>query len=54
MGSANKEYEFLSEIGLTSHNLGCYVDGKWQANGPVVSTLNPANNQVLLALSLNS
>jgi aldehyde dehydrogenase family 7 protein A1 len=45
MGSANNEYEFLSEIGLTSHNLGSYVAGKWQANGPLVSTLNPANNQ---------
>ncbi|XP_010479993.1 PREDICTED: aldehyde dehydrogenase family 7 member B4-like [Camelina sativa] len=46
MGSANKkEYEFLSEIGLSSHNLGCYVAGKWQANGPLVSTLNPADNQ---------
>uniref|UniRef100_M4EVN9 Uncharacterized protein n=1 Tax=Brassica campestris TaxID=3711 RepID=M4EVN9_BRACM len=39
---------FLSEIGLSSHNLGNYVGGKWLGNGPVVSTLNPANNQVLV------
>lgn len=48
MGSASKEYEFLSEIGLSSsHNLGNYIGGKWLGNGPLVSTLNPANNQVL-------
>ncbi|KAH0895151.1 hypothetical protein HID58_057580 [Brassica napus] len=46
MGSSCEEYEFLSEIGLSSsHNLGNYVGGKWLGNGPVVSTLNPANNQ---------
>ncbi|KAJ4893779.1 Mitochondrial outer membrane protein porin 3 [Raphanus sativus] len=46
MGSARKEYEFLSEIGLSSHNLGNHVGGKRLGNGPVVSTLNPANYQV--------
>ncbi|KAL1218919.1 Aldehyde dehydrogenase family 7 member B4 [Cardamine amara subsp. amara] len=45
MGSEKKEYEFLSEIGLSSHNLGNYVGGKWQGNGSLVSTLNPVNNQ---------
>ncbi|CAN6880790.1 unnamed protein product [Brassica oleracea] len=44
MGSASKEYEFLSEIGLSSYNLGNYVGGKWLAT----VTLNPANNQVLV------
>ncbi|KAB5564013.1 hypothetical protein DKX38_004067 [Salix brachista] len=43
---ARKEHEFLSEIGLSSRNLGCYVDGTWKANGPVVTSVNPANNQV--------
>ncbi|KAG6780565.1 hypothetical protein POTOM_013429 [Populus tomentosa] len=47
MGFARKEYEFLSEIGLSSRNLGCYVDGTWKANGPVVTSVNPANNQVI-------
>uniref|UniRef100_A0A6N2K4U8 Aldehyde dehydrogenase family 7 member A1 n=1 Tax=Salix viminalis TaxID=40686 RepID=A0A6N2K4U8_SALVM len=47
MGFARKEYEFLSEIGLSSRNLGCYVDGTWKANGPVVISLNPANNQAI-------
>ncbi|KAJ7011523.1 aldehyde dehydrogenase family 7 member B4-like [Populus alba x Populus x berolinensis] len=48
MNFARKEYEFLSEIGLSSRNLGCYVDGTWKANGPVVTSLNPANNQLKL------
>ncbi|KAK2651911.1 hypothetical protein Ddye_011767 [Dipteronia dyeriana] len=47
MGFAKKEYEFLSEIGLSSENLGCYVNGKLKANGPVVSSVNPANNQTI-------
>ncbi|KAJ4910311.1 Mitochondrial outer membrane protein porin 3 [Raphanus sativus] len=46
MGSARKEYEFLSEIGLSCHNLGNHVGGKRLGNGPVVSTFSPANNQV--------
>ncbi|XP_065866936.1 aldehyde dehydrogenase family 7 member B4 [Euphorbia lathyris] len=45
MGFARKEYEFLSEIGLSERNLGCYVNGTWKANGPVITTSNPANNQ---------
>ncbi|KAJ6696114.1 ALPHA-AMINOADIPIC SEMIALDEHYDE DEHYDROGENASE [Salix koriyanagi] len=44
---ARKEHEFLSEIGLSSRNLGCYVDGTWKANGPVVTSVNPANNQAI-------
>uniref|UniRef100_A0A2K2BYX9 aldehyde dehydrogenase (NAD(+)) n=1 Tax=Populus trichocarpa TaxID=3694 RepID=A0A2K2BYX9_POPTR len=47
MSFARKEYEFLSEIGLSSRNLGCYVDGTWKANGPVVTSVNPANNQAI-------
>uniref|UniRef100_A0A9I9DV77 aldehyde dehydrogenase (NAD(+)) n=1 Tax=Cucumis melo TaxID=3656 RepID=A0A9I9DV77_CUCME len=43
----SKEYGFLSEIGLGSRNLGCYVNGAWKGNGPVVSSSNPANNQVI-------
>ncbi|KAF9685314.1 hypothetical protein SADUNF_Sadunf03G0041700 [Salix dunnii] len=46
MSFARKEHEFLTEIGLSSRNLGCYVDGTWKANGPVVTSVNPANNQV--------
>ncbi|CAI0419032.1 unnamed protein product [Linum tenue] len=45
MGFEKKEYEFLEEIGLSSKNVGCYVNGKWKANGPVITTTNPANNQ---------
>ncbi|KAE8715095.1 Aldehyde dehydrogenase family 7 member A1 [Hibiscus syriacus] len=45
MGFSRKEYEFLSEIGLSSSNLGCFVNGIWKGNGPTISTVNPANNQ---------
>ncbi|KAK7817028.1 aldehyde dehydrogenase family 7 member a1 [Quercus suber] len=45
MGFTKKEYEFLGEIGVGPDNLGGYVDGKWKATGPVVSSVNPSNNQ---------
>ncbi|KAJ8441128.1 hypothetical protein Cgig2_006957 [Carnegiea gigantea] len=45
MSFAKKEYEFLKEIDLSPKNQGCYVAGKWQAHGPLISTVNPANNQ---------
>ncbi|KAK9726903.1 hypothetical protein RND81_05G244500 [Saponaria officinalis] len=45
MGFVKKEYEFLKNIEIDSHNLGCYVGGKWKANGPTISTVNPATNQ---------
>ncbi|WRX25806.1 Aldehyde dehydrogenase domain - like 10 [Theobroma cacao] len=47
MGFARKQYEFLSEIGLSTSNLGCFVNGTWKGSGPVVSTVNPANNQII-------
>jgi hypothetical protein len=46
MGFAKKEHEFLAEIGLGPENLGGYVNGAWKATGPVVSSVNPSNNQV--------
>uniref|UniRef100_A0A7C9DAL6 aldehyde dehydrogenase (NAD(+)) n=1 Tax=Opuntia streptacantha TaxID=393608 RepID=A0A7C9DAL6_OPUST len=45
MSFAKKEHEFLREIDLGPKNEGCYVAGKWQAHGPLVSTVNPADNQ---------
>ncbi|XP_021716541.1 aldehyde dehydrogenase family 7 member B4 [Chenopodium quinoa] len=45
MSFAKKEYEFLKEIDISPRNIGCYVSGNWKANGPVISTINPANNQ---------
>lgn len=48
MGSNNIEYGFLKEIGLGSENIGGYINGKWKASGPVISTVNPSNNQVHL------
>ncbi|KAI4381829.1 hypothetical protein MLD38_007865 [Melastoma candidum] len=50
MSFARKDYEFLRDIGISPRNSGCYVNGSWKAHGPLVSTLNPANNQVLLLL----
>lgn len=46
MGFAKKEYEFLSKIGLGPENPGGFINGKWKASGPVISTVNPSNNQV--------
>ena len=46
MSFAKKEHEFLRDIDLGPKNEGCYVAGKWQAHGPLVSTVNPADNQV--------
>lgn len=47
MEFAKQEYEFLSEIGLSPETPGCFVNGKWKAHGPTVSSINPANNQVI-------
>ncbi|GMN52977.1 hypothetical protein TIFTF001_022117 [Ficus carica] len=45
MGFQKKEHEFLKEIGLGSENLGGHVNGEWKASGPIISTVNPSNNQ---------
>ncbi|KAG5523583.1 hypothetical protein RHGRI_035400 [Rhododendron griersonianum] len=47
MSFAKKEYEFLKEIGLGPHNLGCYASGVWRGNGPVITSINPSNNQAI-------
>ncbi|KAG8380171.1 hypothetical protein BUALT_Bualt07G0165800 [Buddleja alternifolia] len=47
MNFEKKNYEFLKEIALGPRNLGCYVGGVWQGNGPVISTVNPADNQTI-------
>ena len=51
MGFAKKEYEFLGEIGIEARNPGCFVNGVWKGNGPLVSSLNPSTNQVLTCSS---
>ncbi|CAN6478710.1 unnamed protein product [Victoria cruziana] len=40
-----KEYQFLRELGLAPRNLGCYGGGVWMGHGPIVTSVNPANNQ---------
>lgn len=42
----SKEHQFLAELGLGPRNPGCYIGGVWRGSGPVVSSTNPANNQV--------
>lgn len=51
MSFARKDYEFLKEIGIGPKNLGAYVNGVWQGNGPMVSSVNPSDNQVSERLS---
>eukprot|EP00252_Welwitschia_mirabilis_P011671 TRINITY_DN2600_c0_g1_i1.p1 TRINITY_DN2600_c0_g1~~TRINITY_DN2600_c0_g1_i1.p1 ORF type:complete len:511 (-),score=86.03 TRINITY_DN2600_c0_g1_i1:188-1720(-) len=47
MGSdfQRSEYQFLRELGLEPHNMGCYVNGVWKANGKTITSVNPSNNQ---------
>lgn len=44
----NGEYKFLSGLGLQAHNVGCYIAGEWKASGPIVTSVNPSNNKVLI------
>ncbi|KAJ9687915.1 hypothetical protein PVL29_013911 [Vitis rotundifolia] len=45
MAFERKEYQFLAEIGVGPANPGCYINGEWKARGPLVSSVNPSNNQ---------
>ncbi|KAG9458108.1 hypothetical protein H6P81_002616 [Aristolochia fimbriata] len=47
MGFARKEHQFLTELGLRPRNPGCFVNGVWRGNGPVVPSSNPANNEIV-------
>ncbi|KAF8401109.1 hypothetical protein HHK36_014413 [Tetracentron sinense] len=47
MGFEKEEHAFLKELGLGPRNPGCYVNGAWKGSGPVVSSVNPANNQTI-------
>ena len=40
------QYPFLKELGLEKQNQGCYCAGKWEANGTLINSVNPHNNQV--------
>ncbi|GFP88707.1 aldehyde dehydrogenase family 7 member a1 [Phtheirospermum japonicum] len=51
MSFGKKEHGFLKEIGLGPRNLGCYINGVWQGNGPVVSSVSPADNQPIAEVS---
>ncbi|KAF6138806.1 hypothetical protein GIB67_025968 [Kingdonia uniflora] len=46
-----KEYEFLFELGIAPSNPGCFIDGTWKGNGPLVTSVNPANNQKIADVS---
>ncbi|XP_068343532.1 aldehyde dehydrogenase family 7 member A1-like [Pyrus communis] len=45
MGFAKKDHEFLRAIGLAPENPGGFINGKWKASGPFISTVIPSNNQ---------
>lgn len=48
MGSfAQKEHQFLTELGLAPRNPGAFVCGAWGGSGPTVTSTNPTNNQVI-------
>lgn len=51
MSFSKGEYEFLKEIGIAPTNLGCHVNGAWKGSGPLVTSLNPANNQAIAEVS---
>jgi acyl-CoA reductase-like NAD-dependent aldehyde dehydrogenase len=42
-------YPFLAELGLRKEivNKGCYRKGEWVGNGPVDSSHNPHNNELI-------
>nr|GMD30739.1 probable galactinol--sucrose galactosyltransferase 1 [Ipomoea batatas] len=48
MSFAKREHEFLKEIRIGPGNLGRYAKGAWKASGPTVSTLIPANNELVV------
>ncbi|KAH9321689.1 hypothetical protein KI387_016328, partial [Taxus chinensis] len=45
------EYEFLKELGLQPHNLGCNGKGVWKGNGNRITSVNPANNQPIATVA---
>ncbi|KAJ3677118.1 hypothetical protein LUZ60_002842 [Juncus effusus] len=53
-GFAKKEHQFLADLGLASRNSGCFVNGSWKGSGPVVTSLNPSNNQVIAEVAEGS
>ncbi|MED6211363.1 hypothetical protein PIB30_072995 [Stylosanthes scabra] len=47
MGSEDRGLGFFKDIGLSSNNIGSFIDGKWKANGSSTTSLNPSNNQAI-------
>lgn len=43
-------YPFLAELGLQKENLGCYYGGKWEANGDILVSYNPHNNEAIATI----
>ncbi|XP_062023063.1 aldehyde dehydrogenase family 7 member A1-like isoform X2 [Rosa rugosa] len=43
--NSEKKTEFMGKIVLATENPGGFINGKWKAIGPVISTFNPADNQ---------
>ncbi len=48
VGFEREDYQFLKELGLAPHNLGCFSGGIWKGNGPIITSVNPSDNKVLI------
>ncbi len=46
VGFEREDYQFLKELGLAPHNLGCFSGGIWKGNGPIITSVNPSDNKV--------
>jgi len=47
--SSHSVPSFFKELGLDSHNVGCY-DGTWKANGPVIESINPTTGKPIASV----
>ena len=41
------KYPFLKELGIEPENFGSYYNGKWQGNGEVLKSINPATEETI-------
>jgi len=39
------KYPFLTELGLSESNMGCYRRGEWVGRGEETISINPHNNE---------
>jgi aldehyde dehydrogenase family 7 protein A1 len=46
--SNTSKYGFLQELGLKEENDGVFDGKSWKGTGPVVESLSPATNEVII------